>query len=260
MLPNRILRPAVSVEAKNENTCLVKGLQNLPPEVIFDIQKLVGWFDGWKAYRICRWFRVNFHPDRLPAELKLVGVLEAEQRYGRYGCDEFDQPGAKRPDGKTPPWYACYHCFTFQSFHHFELHNHHNKTPKKADNSPNDDSQSNHSSPRIKSEHTYSPQQAATTPPANPHYDPTLTGSRLAAQARLNGRYPNYKNNRNPAASTTITNSSSDSGRRPHAENLWGERAVFDAAAELRRARHRLLFVVFCFFEGGSDDSLELLL
>ncbi|KAL2126319.1 hypothetical protein VTI74DRAFT_1183 [Chaetomium olivicolor] len=217
-------------EAKQESWFL-KGMKSLPSDVIFEIQKKVGWIDCWKAYRICQWFRENFHPNRFPEDMKLAGMLEAEQNnYGRGGSDDSDGAGSRRVDGKSPPWFGCYHCFTFKGFDRFELRKHHSSSSKEPNDAQEHD-QSDSPSPRVKSGEARTPASSTAlspTPPANPHYDPSITGSSLAA-ARHNRRISGAVT----GAGRAISNNCSD--RRKGAETA--RRFCLDCGLRLKYYR-----------------------
>jgi hypothetical protein len=152
----------------------LKLLQRLPPCVVAEIRKYLTWYQCCRAAQASRWFRENFHPDNLPDHVKLEGMLYAEQYYGRYGEDEKPESGsAKRCKGKTPPWFACYHCFKLKGFDRFELFKWGNSSPRQT-GAIEDGGEGARS--------------AGLTPPANPHYDPTLTRSSLAGAAASDGR------------------------------------------------------------------------
>ena len=179
--PSMLARPEVVKES-----FFLKMLQRLPPAVVAEIQKHFTWFECWKIYRVCRWTRDHFHPNRLPEALRYAGVLYAEQYYGRYNqpdTSDHSSTMTKRSNDvkKGPQWFACYHCYTIKGFEHFELYKW-NIAAKEADHS-DEDSTYPTSTPRLRQEYTPPP----SAPTGNPHYDPTLTRSGLAAAAR-NGR------------------------------------------------------------------------
>jgi hypothetical protein len=132
----------------------------LPENVIDEIRKYLTWDDCRRAYQVSRWFRDNFHPNKLTEEEKTAGLLNEEKNHKHEG------------------YFACYHCFTFKGLEHFELSPLRGTTVKNCD----DDEQST-TSP--------SPFHTSTAPTSNPHYDPNLTGTSLKVAAARKARLPN---------------------------------------------------------------------
>ncbi len=175
---------------ENEDLPVGKFLKELPPNVIYEILKLIGWVDCWSAFHTCQMFRANFNPHKLPYDTKLATLLDVERSCGTWDCDDSDAPKAKKANKKPPSrWLACYHCFTRKRFEHFEQFKWGTSTSKKTDDTKQS-TRRRDSTPTIKQEPGYtSPSSSSyrTPSPANPHYDPTLTGSSLRASAASRG-------------------------------------------------------------------------
>ncbi|KAK4136626.1 hypothetical protein BT67DRAFT_432436 [Trichocladium antarcticum] len=207
-----LVRPPMSMIARPESpkeSFLLKMLQRLPAVVVAEIHKNLTWFECWKVYRVCRWMRDHFHPDRLPEDMRFAGVFYAEQYYGRYGqpdTPDHSPTVTKRSadNKKGPPWFACYHCYTIKGFEHFELYKW-NITSKEGAHSEGN-------SPRLKQEYT---PPSTPTPTGNPHYDPTLTRSSLAAAAR---------NGRQTSSTLSIHREGSPKPENPRIRETWGIR------------------------------------
>ncbi len=175
---------------KNEDRPVGKCLKELPPNVIYEILKLIGWVDCWSAFHTCQMFRANFDPHKLPYALKLATLLDVERSCGTWECEDSDAPKPKKGNKKPPSrWLACYHCFTRKRFEHFEQFKWGTSTSKKADDTKQS-TRKRSSTPAVKLEQGYrspSTSSVRTPSPANPHYDPTLTGSSLRASAASRG-------------------------------------------------------------------------
>ena len=180
--------PVTTRQAPPKESLFLKMLQRLPPEIIAEIHKNFTWLECWKIYRVCRWFRDNFHPNRLPDDKKIEGLLDAERFYKRY-----DNPSANlRNSTKGPPWFACYHCFTIKGFEHFERFKWKISTREAADSDSEDEEkqknvQREYSTPptgqqQQQQQQHHTGQPSSVPPTGNPYYDPTLTGSIMAAR------------------------------------------------------------------------------
>lgn len=215
-MPPLVHRPAevpqlqVTQEEVPDGNLLFKGLQKLPPGVIAEIRKLVGWRSCWKVSQASAWFRQNFHPDQLPEEMRHNGVFQAEANYGR-DEDESNRPDShpspRKSNNKSPPWFGCYHCYRLKLFHNFELFQW-NISPKDTDES-DDESKIAGSTSITRSGQVGSPPPRSSPPTSNPHYDPSLTGSSLRAAAASNRRASaftgdNSSSSTNPAAPRDI--------------------------------------------------------
>ncbi len=172
---------------KQEDPWLIAGLKRLPEEIIQEIQKHVGWYDGWKVTQITGWFLRNMHPDKLPREMQLAGLLYAEQNYGRYGPDDSGSSSAsRRAANKGPSWLGCYHCFRRKGFEQFELFRWGNTSGREEDGAGEASSSRVERSQQQQLDYpsSRSPTPGRSPPAAansNPHYDPTLTRSSLMA-------------------------------------------------------------------------------
>lgn len=219
-------------ETPKEESLFMRFLQNLPPNVIFQLQRHVGWFHCWKLARVNHWCREHFHPDRLPEEDKIAGLLYAEQNWGRY--DEKPSSVAvagPRKNGKTrdPTWFGCYHCFTPREAHFFEL------TTWNHSSQDNNDSEeeATSSAPQSQSPPPLPPssQAVSTTltilppnPQSNPHYWPGLTRSSLAASASRATRRASSTSSTDGSTTSSSGNPASSSRPSFRAQKTWGQR------------------------------------
>ncbi|KAL2017649.1 hypothetical protein VTK56DRAFT_1863 [Thermocarpiscus australiensis] len=244
-----------------KESSLLKNLQRLPSGVISEIQKNFTWLECWKIYRVCRWFRDNFHPNRLPEDAKLAGMLYVERFYPDYHDGPrslvSSQGGApkKNPSGskpKPPKWFGCYHCFTIKGFEHFELSTWGRKGSNSEDEADFDDSETE-SAPKARRGQRQAclPSPSPPSPPSNsastrnPHYEPGLTRSSIQAAAaaaaassgrRARGGAPSSNNNNKTAAATGESASSSSLPRR--VAETWGiRRFCIDCGIRMRLYR-----------------------
>lgn len=174
---------------KNARLPVGKFLKALPPNVIYEILKLIGWADCWSAFHTSQMFRAAFDPHKLPYVTKLASLLDVERSCGHWDCEDSDAPKSKKGSKKAPRWLACYHCFTRKRFERFEQFKWGTSISKKADDTQQS-TRRRGSTPAVKQEPAYtspSPSSGRTPPPDNPHYDPTLTGSNLRASAASRG-------------------------------------------------------------------------
>jgi hypothetical protein len=197
---------------EEKESLLLKTLQNLPPDVVRQIQRYVGWFHCWKVSQVNRWFRDNFHPSTLPELDKIAGVLYTEQCYGRY--DEISSYGSssrkRNNSNKEPEWFGCYHCFTIKSPEHFE---------RFTWSHTSDEPSSERASPSLSP-----PQPSSTTPSttSNPHYCPGLTRSSIAAATSSGHRGSN--SDTNTATTNSLGSSSLAPSHQTRERETWGIR------------------------------------
>ncbi|KAK3899248.1 hypothetical protein C8A05DRAFT_37150 [Staphylotrichum tortipilum] len=172
-------------EEEEEESWLIVQMKRLPDEVVREIQKHIGWYDGWNASQISSWFLRNMHPDKLPREVQLAGLLHAEQNYGRYGSHDSGTSVSKRSANKGPTWLGCYHCFRCKGFEHFELFRWGNTSGREDDGAGEGGDSASYMAPAPRADDypsSRSPTPGRTSPAnSNPHYDPTLTRSSLMA-------------------------------------------------------------------------------
>jgi hypothetical protein len=188
-------------------------MEQLPLDVIRNIQVMVGWEDCWNVYLTNRWFRVHFDPSNLPEETRLIGLLNMERSHGGHGGEDSDAPSSRKSDSKGPSWLGCYHCYRPKKFECFELFKWGNSSSKGADDADGHKT-TRYKSPSRKQGHPYSPASTSsgrTPPPANPHYDPSLTRSSLTAAASRSRRP-------SPDAADSCSNIS------PRIKETWGVR------------------------------------
>ncbi|KAG7293235.1 hypothetical protein NEMBOFW57_003281 [Staphylotrichum longicolle] len=189
-------------------------LKQLPAEAVKNIRMMVGWEDCWNVCQANHWFRENFHPDLFTEEGKLLGLLDAERLYGRHGAEDSDMPSSRKSDGNEPPWLGCYHCYRRKPYEAFELFKWANSSSKNAHDADETKTR-RYKSPSQKQGHPYSPASTSserTPPPANPHYDPSLTRSGLTAAAASRGHRTS------PDAADNCSNIS------PRIKETWGVR------------------------------------
>ncbi|KAH6650979.1 hypothetical protein F5144DRAFT_70316 [Chaetomium tenue] len=173
-------QPRARSATPDDTPPLLRFLQQLSPAIILQIQEEVTWFHCWKLYRTNRWFRHNFHPDRLPEHLKIGGLLSAEKNEGREDPEESDTPRTTKPR-KNFNFFGCYHCHRFRGYEYFE-------SQKYGMLATQGDGRDGGGAER---EQSYTPppsKSSSLSPPANPHYDPSLTRSSLRASAAAKGR------------------------------------------------------------------------
>ncbi|KXX73538.1 hypothetical protein MMYC01_210267 [Madurella mycetomatis] len=214
-----------------KESSLLKLLRSLPPEVICEIQRHVGWFFCWKLYRVNRWFRDNFHPSKLPEGDKIAGVLYTEQCYGRYNeSSSSSSPSStensppRRNESKSPKWFGCYHCFSIKGFEHFERFTWtHSSEDTESDDSEEDSTAQAATRPLLPPPPPPPTFSASLAAPAtsNPHYCPGLTRSSLAAVARGGRRSSTGKT---ASGSGGGSNSSSLSHLPSRVRATWGVR------------------------------------
>lgn len=183
-------QPPAKSPTPDEPGPLLRFLQQLSPAVILQIQEHVSWFHCWKVYRTNRWFRDNFHPDKLPERLKIGGLLSAEKNEGREDPEDSDIPRTSKPR-KNFNFFGCYHCYRFRGFEYFESQKYGMLATTQGDG-------------REEREQSYTPppsKSSSLSPPANPHYDPSLTRSSLRASAAAKGR----RTSTSPAGDTCST-------------------------------------------------------
>ncbi|KAK4170370.1 hypothetical protein QBC43DRAFT_4743 [Cladorrhinum sp. PSN259] len=176
--------PVMRKPEQSKESLLLKGLQKLPAHLIKRIYESFTYLECHRIHAVCRWFNDNFHPRDLPDDDKIAGVRYAEQYYRRYfpgRATSVSADGRKREyDTMHPGSFGCYHCFRIRGPEHFELFKWNNQREDNQDTSDAGPS----STPK---------QNKSTLPPpapppcesssGNPHYDPTLTRSNMAAAA-----------------------------------------------------------------------------
>ncbi|KAL2165406.1 hypothetical protein VTH06DRAFT_704 [Thermothelomyces fergusii] len=160
----------------NDANKFLKGMQKLPREVIYRIQKYVTWYHCWKASQICQWFFYNFHPDNFSHEQKVAEILNTERNRGYEPLDDEagDMPEQRKP-GKDFNFFACYHCFRFKGFDQFEAQKH---TPLSF--REEDDSEESNGMTKRRAQ-SLTPSSPSRSPLSDPHYDPSLTRTSLRA-------------------------------------------------------------------------------
>ncbi|KAK3987010.1 hypothetical protein QBC44DRAFT_332047 [Cladorrhinum sp. PSN332] len=180
-----------SVRARPEpprESMFLKGLQKLPSHVIERIHSSFTYLECWKVYAVCRWFNDRFHPYNLPDDDKIAGVRYAEQYYRRYfpgRATSISADGRTREyDSKHPGCFGCYHCFRIRGPEHFELFKWNNQREDEQDTSDAEPS----STPKQSQLTLPPPPNGLSSSSRNPHYDPTLTRSNMAAAANKNRR------------------------------------------------------------------------
>lgn len=160
-------------------------VMRLPASIIYEIQKELGWSECWRIHKINSWLFRNFHPNRLPYHDKVAGMLSDERNHGNPDGEDSDVPNTKRCNNKDPQWFGCYHCFTRRGLDKFELFKHCNPSSRREYNDQEDAMTA-----LIKPEQGCTPPstRSSLSPPANPHYDPSLTRSSLRATAEAGKR------------------------------------------------------------------------
>jgi hypothetical protein len=122
--------------------------------------------------------------------LKIGGLLSAEKNEGREDPEESDIPRTSKPR-KNFNFFGCYHCYRFRGFEYFESQKY-GMLATQGDG-------------REEREQSYTPpppsKSSSLSPPANPHYDPSLTRSSLRASAAAKGR----RTSTSPAGDTCST-------------------------------------------------------
>ncbi|KAL2166912.1 hypothetical protein VTG60DRAFT_2020 [Thermothelomyces hinnuleus] len=183
--PCHFSQPSTSYQVRprnNDANWFLNGMRRLPPDVIHRIQKYVTWYHCWKATRICQWFLHNFHPDNFSHEWKVGEILNTERNRGHEPLDDEpgDTPEQKKP-GKDFNFFACYHCFRFKGFDQFEAQKHTPLVFREEDDSEEASGTTNALTTTKRREQSLTPSSPSRSPPANPHYDPSLTRTSLRA-------------------------------------------------------------------------------
>jgi len=129
---------------------------------------------------VSRWFYNNIDLDLVPEEDKIAGVMEAERDFKRYRFSNmFSTPptsdgrqGRDQDVTKQPGEYGCYHCFTIKEAEEFG----NPEEEDEADRTP---------SPRpAPAREAAAKHDSSCSTSFNPHYDPSITRSSLAASRR----------------------------------------------------------------------------
>jgi hypothetical protein len=192
-------------------------MKRLPEHVVQEIRKYIGWYNCWNACLISSWFLKNMHPDMLPRETRLAGLLYAEQNYGRYGADDSVSSVSRKSANKGPTWLGCYHCFHRKTFAHFELFRWGNTSGREEEGGGASSASYTETRPSRSPTPGRSPSAAAANANtnANPHYDPTLTRSSLMASVAAA---------RNARGGGSVEDSEAASFTSPRIKQTWGIR------------------------------------
>ncbi|KAK0734198.1 hypothetical protein B0T26DRAFT_687637, partial [Lasiosphaeria miniovina] len=149
-------------------------LMTLPPDILRHIAGYLGYLDLHNFCAVNRWTKQNVDPFWATEEERIAGVRHAEQYYKRYfptsALPSSDKKQAREYDNKYPLSFGCYHCFMIKSPENFELFKW-NNTYEEADSSS------------VPVQPTPRPTRA-TLPTTNPHYDPSITRTSIAANSQ----------------------------------------------------------------------------
>lgn len=225
-------------QQRHQKSALERALHD-HAEIALMIQSHLDYFDVCRAQMASRWFRDNFKPELCPEEDKIRCVMYAEINFKRFWPNNTSSGGrgGDKDDGKHPGFFGCYHCFKVKAPENFELFRWKNDledAPDSNSNNTNNDQKSQRGSVSSAasskqqppspstSSHTSSSSFSALT--SNPHYDPSVTRSSLAAAAASSrGQNVGARRGGNGAThSSSGTYSSSD--QSPRIQETWGIR------------------------------------
>ncbi|EAA34530.1 hypothetical protein GE21DRAFT_349 [Neurospora crassa] len=215
-------------------------------DIVMMIQSHLDYFDVTKAQMASRWFRDHFDPSKCPEEDKIRCVMFAEINFKRFWPNNTSSGGrgGDKDDGKHPGSFGCYHCFKVKSPENFELFRWKNDledAPESSNNNKtNANDQKNSATSRKQQQQQQnqegSPKQNPPLSPStsshtstssfsltsNPHYDPSVTRSSLAAAAAASTKGQTGNTRRGPSSSSSGTYSCSD--QSPRIQETWGIR------------------------------------
>lgn len=142
---------------------------DLPTEIICAITDCLDYLDVLRLMAVNRRTRAQVDMDRVPEEKKIAAVLQAEQCYQRY---------FPRKPGVSTNSFGCYHCFSIKPPSEFELFRYNASEEV-------EDSDTDTSMPR---------QRPASLSTSNPHYNPSIARTSIAASTRGVGSSPPSQN------------------------------------------------------------------
>lgn len=181
------------------------GCAALPASVLQNILSHLGYLDVIRLSWVNRHLYSSVNPNQVPEEEKIALMLRAEQEYKRYSL-RTAAPSTPEGDhvGRDSGHLACYHCFKMKPPSEFELFRY-NVVEETEETKTEGSTRS----------HTPAP-PSNTTPrpcydPSNPHYDPSITRSRIAPPLKQGGK----------SKGGTSTQTLSDS---PRIKETWGTR------------------------------------